>query len=870
MKNARLSFLKTGNCLSVLQHSRKLRQQNPKINEYIVISDMKSLQNVLSAVLLLISSWAMAQNTRSSLVAKVADEFMGSIRKSDKEQIFVQTDKSFYTTGEDIWLKAFCIGAISNKPFQESQSLFADLVNDHDSVISQIMLNNSSGNLNGRISIPVTLPEGYYWLRAYTERQAQEDQQSIYVQSLYFFNASQKKSNPPGSIKGKVIVQPSDTGVGRIKVNIYPEGGVVIAGSTTLFTITATDNQGKPVDVSGYISNSANGVVAKYRTGEYGLGTFSFYARSPMQYSAHTNYGAGKELLTPLPKPDLSGYQLSVTSQTSDSVFCLVSLGDSIYKKYKLSFVLALQRDSLCYAAAGEDMYKFAIPVKKLPAGKINLLLFNDEHKIVSQRDIYIGKPNTKLTITPDRPAYSPRQKVILDIGNYDTSGKKDPAIYSVAATRKNMAVNNNSTIAFNRIRNGGIEFPNNRIADSAINTNSFRLWDTVMLAQTGHYLGWEKKKDSSTTSVSSAEMNNKWKIISGRIVSKGQKGKKRQITLFYNSGRNNIETEVIEENGQFKFNLPDLFIDSTLLNLQVSTTNGISSEDSIIIDTLHFPKFSTPLALKERLPESAILKMDSIITARFSGSEWLKPVTVTARDKEQVTYNASKIISPFSRIIPGDKLGQSQNAIETALLKTPGVTVVDQRIKIMGGGIQSKTSKAAGPLLFLDGIPVNVNNKANDESSNSINLDSGKDPLLIYLESINPRFIDFIEVIEGSDAAIFGLGTDGGVIYVHTLSTFREELKQNEKGHKSFYARGYSIAPVFLIPDYDKIEIKQSSYPDRRTTVYWNGNIETGNHQQVTVRFFTADDPTDYLVSVIMLTNTGDIQLANCTITCK
>jgi hypothetical protein len=114
----------------------------------------------------LLSSGAFGQDALIPRLDTLALEFIKSIRKEDKEKIFVQTNKEFYAAGEDIWLRAYCLGALSLKVMQQSKSLFVDLVNESDSLVSQVMLNNGLLKLDGRISLPSDLPEGYYWLRA--------------------------------------------------------------------------------------------------------------------------------------------------------------------------------------------------------------------------------------------------------------------------------------------------------------------------------------------------------------------------------------------------------------------------------------------------------------------------------------------------------------------------------------------------------------------------------------------------------------------------------------------------------------------------------------------------------------------------------
>jgi hypothetical protein len=231
-------------------------------------------------------------------------------------------------------------------------------------------------------------------------------------------------------------------------------------------------------------------------------------------------------------------------------------------------------------------------------------------------------------------------------------------------------------------------------------------------------------------------------------------------------------------------------------------------------------------------------------LTTFGKGKEWLKPAFVTRAMKTPVTYDESKIVSPFSKIIPGDQLGLNPNSIEVMLLSVAGVSYRGKDIIIRGGGLN-----ASGPLLYVDGFQVPLPGGI-----------GSKGPILTYLETLNTRNIDFIEILEGADASVYGPGSDGGIIYIHTTNTFRPDPEDAKRGLKMFYARGYSNPPIFQEPDYDKNEIKNSPYPDQRSTIYWNGNIRTDDRGKANLQFFTADGPKNYSVFAIGLTAGGKL----------
>lgn len=808
---------------------------------------------LLVFIFLLSHGVAFSQNAWIPRLDTLVSDFITSVRRKDKEKIFVQTDKWFYAAGEDIWLRAYCIGSLSHKVMRQSKTMFVDLVNDRDSLVGLTLLNNGLQKLDGRISLPATLPEGYYWLRAYTRRMLKEDPMAVYVQPVYVFNPGRQGTRgiarDMGAFRDDSIpgVRLMDAETGRPVVCFYPEGGTFIAGSSTRFAFSAFDQQGKPMELFGYVTDSANTIVAKYGTSLPGLGSFTLFADGSMKYTAHTVYGPGKILATPLPPPEAAGYQLSVTSHSDDSVFIQVSLGDSVYKKYRPSFVLGVSRDNLFYAAAGKDMYTFSIAKKSFPEAMASLLLFNEKLQVVSQRDIYIGKARPGLSIIPDRANYGPRQKVKLAIDAGNAADGNTPYVLSVAVVDERQAEESALKSFISHINRDDIVFPYKDLTDSAINLYSPEQWDLVMLTQPNIYLGWQKGEDRRLVSRPWEQSDSELTNLTGRVL--GKKNipvKNRIITLLSNSSESIVETDTTDENGRFHFKLPDNILDSTRLDFQVSDYKGGRIDDSIEIDPPDFPRFSTPVVLKRRFSTLQTRQMGDFhryqldtIAVLGKGKEWLKPVTVTRLNKTPVTYDESKIVSPFSKIIPGDQIGNNPNSILDALLNVPGVSYRGSRIIIRAGGIY-----ASSPLIFVDGSQIILR----------------KIELQEYLNSLNPRTIDFIEVLEGADATIYGPGSDGGVIYIHTLNTFRPDRQDAKRGLKLFYARGYANAPLFQEPEYDKKEIKNSPYPDQRSTIYWNGNIMTDDHGKADLQFFTADGQNNYSVFVIGLTTGAEI----------
>ena len=81
-----------------------------------------------------------SQTAEINSVDAVAGNFIKQLQKNDQEKIFIHTSKWYYTAGETIWLKAYCINAFSHKPSTGSKTMFVELMSDQDSVVQTLFL----------------------------------------------------------------------------------------------------------------------------------------------------------------------------------------------------------------------------------------------------------------------------------------------------------------------------------------------------------------------------------------------------------------------------------------------------------------------------------------------------------------------------------------------------------------------------------------------------------------------------------------------------------------------------------------------------------------------------------------------------------
>ncbi len=780
-------------------------------------------------------------------VDSIAGQFVKAIRKDKRELVMVQTNKWYYSAGEDLWLKAWVINKVSHKFYSHSQNLYVDIVDERDTAVAQLLLNIPSEKTEGYIRLSDSIPEGHYWLRAYTSSMLQQGLEGIFIKPLYIVNTKYASKLQLKKITNSKPLTDNAVPI----VSIIPEGGTVVTGVNCTFGIKAMDSLGKPVGVKGYITdNTDSSVITWLKTSPItGLGKFNFYVGKNKKYTAHIQL-KNRTLHYVLPLPDHYASQISIKQNSPASIRVVIAQGDSVYKKGMGTYILGMSKDSVCFASIGKDMYELSIPKNYFPNGEAKLLLFNDQKQILSERSIYITGPNSVVKVIANQPAYKAREKVNLDLIVGDS-------VFHPLFTALSVAVTDDSIVQEPLYEDGPVV----ELSDSNADLN-----DLLMLTKQPEYLG------KSISEINADIKNNAFvktnlvdfETIQGTVLNRKKLPvPNRVVTLYTNKKINLFDTDTTNINGRFNFKIP-LHYDSIPFTLQVANLKGNVVDEKISIDVhSSFPKITTPSFLKMKISPLQVaqvinfrnFKTDSNFIVR--GKEWLKDVVVKASIKAN-SFNTTKRVSNFSEIMTGVAIQKMTNTdAGNALLMIPGLHLKGGYISL-GGVTSFKVSAKDEPLLIVDGVMVAGGNDPATDTEDVLRINSS--PVLEELTKIPVDIIDFIEVLKGPEAAFYGTRSSNGVIIVntHRVSNFRNHLENY--GQIQYNSKSYHLAPNFNQPDYDNLFLKSTVLQDRRSTIYWNGHVYTNPNGKATVSFYTSDSPSNYTVTITGVTIAGDI----------
>ncbi len=131
-----------------------------KKQNYILISMM--------AVVLLISGFQ--QKTPIDFILDLKEKLRNYNTRFPEEKIYMQTDKTIYRPGEDIWFNAFVLNS-KHQPTTVSDVAYVEFINPKGQVEKRFDLPIIEGTAHGDIHLESSGPGGLYLLRAYTQWQ---------------------------------------------------------------------------------------------------------------------------------------------------------------------------------------------------------------------------------------------------------------------------------------------------------------------------------------------------------------------------------------------------------------------------------------------------------------------------------------------------------------------------------------------------------------------------------------------------------------------------------------------------------------------------------------------------------------------------
>lgn len=209
----------------------------------------------------------------------------------------------------------------------------------------------------------------------------------------------------------------------RIKLQLLPEGGDLVEGLAGRVAVRATNEFGEPADVAGVVVDERGRKLTTFTSIHDGLAAFELTPEKGRTYRVRLTQPTTTDSLVEVPAPLPGGYALRVDRQQGKEL--PVTVAATVSDKVLL---VGVQRGRIVLERT-VDVAKgraatVRLPVGELPAGVVQVTVFDAKHIARAERLAFVNKDKQlHLEIKPDKQQYAPREKVRLTVTATDERG---------------------------------------------------------------------------------------------------------------------------------------------------------------------------------------------------------------------------------------------------------------------------------------------------------------------------------------------------------------------------------------------------------------------------------------------------------------
>lgn len=758
-----------------------------------------------------------------------------------QEKVYLHLDKPAYTSGDDIWFKAYVTIGPLNFLSALSKILYVDLIDPTDKIVQSIRLPLISGVTMGDFLLTDSLPEGNYRIRAYTNWMRNFESNVFFDHTLRIGTAFLEAKRP--SVPGKVGVRQQ----GDNSIQFFPESGQLVSGNLTKVAFKALRADGLGIAVSGRVEDGAGEQITKFESAYAGIGNFSFIPQEGQRYIARFTYADGSTAEAVLPEVVSSGYALAVNNESDKQIFVQVFASYGLVKEQEV--MLLLHRNASVFYATRAKITKsesvFSIPRENIPAGVVQLTLFSPEMEPLAERALFNRADDGVLPIrvTTDKQRYGQEEpvRVQVSVGQDGDTNR----VATLSATVVNVDKVPADTLQGGDIYaslllspdiKGYIEAPAYYVASG--DPARRRALDNLMITQGWNGVDWQARIAGDIPPITyHPEQDLR---VSGTVTrrSDNEPVANARVTLLSTGSVNAAIDTLTDDRGRFIFDRM-LFYDDVNFVIQATDERGRRNVDIQLDESSRQrvttnrnareapPPGNTPLSSYAESKQEALDDMEKY--GLGERTILLEEVKVTPDTDKKRTRHSSNLNGPGNadQVIVADDLLAGCMTLDMCLQgRLLGV--------VFRNGIPYSTRSFNQPMqIILDGLFLEAS----------------------ALSMIHPFDVETIEVLRRPNTtAIYGTRGGGGVLVITT--------KRGDSGgyNRDLYApgivthspQGYYEIREFPAPDYGQLADSLSAgTEDLRTTIHWEPNIVTDKDGDANFTFYTAGDSGTYQIVV-------------------
>lgn len=784
-----------------------------QINRYQQAKTFMHSYKILVAAIIFFIKIIAPSESHAQALTKLQNNFNENGQKNLQEKIYVHINKSFYITGEILWFKIYYAEGSNNQTLDISKVAYVDILDNSHTAVMKTKIALKGGKGNGSLYIPVSLANGHYILRAYTNWMKNFGPDGFFEQQITIINPLKVPA-----VQAKVTAPVFD-------VRFFPEGGHLVKGlaSKVAYKVTGTDGIG--VDCMGAIVDQKNDTVIRFKTLKFGIGSFMFTPLDNNTYRAVINVN-NKTTVKDLPDISESGYVMQVNANNDGWDINMQNTAD----KQATGVYLLVHNRHLVNAAANISMVNgnghLHISKEKVDDGLSYVTLFDDQLKPLCERLIF-KRPAKELIVNSqsDQQVYNTRKKINLSISTQDQDHKPLSANLSVSVFKADSLQNAGenhigSYLWLSSELKGHIDSADYYLKNTNEEANA--ALDNLLLSQGWTQFDWDKIA-SGKKPIFKFIPEYTGHIITGRITKNTDHLPVKDIIAYLNvpGTRQQLYTSKSDSTGRLLFNTHDFFGSSEVI---VQTNPQTDSIYHIDITSPFSDEYSTvkttPFSLSDYMENPITEGSFNMQVQNIFKADQLKQFYVPQIDSIPFygTPAKSYLLDNYTRF----------TTIEEVLREYVSSIVVAKHqgkfnIRVFNG----ETPLINKPMVLLDGMPV-------------FDLDK--------IFAMDPLKIKKLDVV--STDYLYGPVIFNGIM---SFATYKGDMGGFEIDPHAVIVdyEGLQLARKFYSPVYDTNKQINSTIPDFRNVLYWNPDADTDQQGKSNLTFYTSDKPGKYRVVI-------------------
>ena len=764
---------------------------------------------------------------------------------SDKhpiEKVHLHLDKPWYNAGDTIWFKAYVVAAAYHQLTSISGVLYAELINDKDSVIKRLTVELNSGLGSGDFVLPYNNKSCVYHLRAYTNWMQNAGPGYFYNQRLFVNGLN---SIRPNRVKQNTPVHNSlaQSRAANIDVQFFPEGGDMANGLLSKVAFKAVDEDGRPEEIKGIVIDSKGNEIVAFGSQHLGMGQFLLKPKKGEQYKAKIICTDASTYMVDLPQAKDAGFSLSINNDNRDTLYLKLTANFELYEsKRDTVFYLVAQSGGKNYLTASDKVtnYPFAAHIAKshFPSGIVQFTLFSQSGEPLNERVVFIqNNDQLNLTLSVARQTYAPGEKVQVSLGAKNAANKATAGSFSASVTDETKvpvdepAENTIFTdLLLQSELTGTIENPNYYFTNPDDKTRADL--DLLMLTQGYRRFEWKRILHNDNRILAFYPPEKLLKLAGTVKTPQGEPAPGANVSLALLKQKI-VKDTTADSNGDFQFN--NLYISDTAklylragkknLEIQIKQPEYPPVLPSGTADTVNMTPQMALAAQKQSGDAQGAMK-NTIVLKQVNIKSNPNPLRITP------LIHSDNLNGPgqADQVIMGDKLmgcpyiANCLHALIRGGVRWQQDTVYSTHTPIE---LVGKTKPMA---VLLDGVIM--------EQKTAFNM-------------LNENDIYSIEVLVNRGYLIvYGTAASGGLIVITTKRGGEgRQAATVDPALTTYTFNGFYKAREFYSPKYD--EKNKVSLADNRKTIYWNPEIITDAEGKASFEYFNAGSKGTYRIVV-------------------